>query len=223
MAVQTALADQQPAFPGRLEHPSGQRRARLLGDRVNQVDGEHQALAAYFPGDGGISCGFFQAVDDDPAGDGGVALQVVREHVVQGGVARRGRDRVPAEGGDAVAADPVEQVAAGHHAADGEAIAEALGERHRVRDDPVRGDAPEVLTGPSPAGLYLVGDQQDAVLVEDLLVRREQPVGRHGEPAHALHRLGQQAADVGGVDAAGQQGPQVLHAGFDVVGVGEVA
>src|SRR5581483_6686631 len=148
----------------------------------------------------------------------GVVLQVVGEQVVQGGVAGRGGDRVAAEGGDAVAADPVEQVAAGDHAADGEAVAEALGERHRVGGNPVRGDAPEVLAGAAPAGLYLVGDEQDAVLVEDLLVRREQAVGRHGEAAHALHRLGQQAAHVAGVDAAGQQRPQVVHAGLDVVG-----
>ncbi len=61
------------------------------------------------------------------------------------------------------------------------------------------------------------------MLVEDFLVRAEQPVGRHGEPANALHRLGQQTADVGRVDPGGQQGPEVLHAGLDVVGVGQVA
>src|SRR5579863_5886094 len=143
------------------------------------------------------------------------------QHVVQGGVARGGGDRVAAEGGDAVAADAVEQVGAGHDAADGEAVAQALGERHRVRGDAVRGDAPEVRAGAAPAGLHLVGDQQDTVLVEDLLVRGEQPVGRHGEPAHALYRLGQQAADVGRVDAAGEQGLEVVHAGLDVVGVGQ--
>ena len=65
--------------------------------------------------------------------------------------------------------------------------------------------------------------EQDAVLVEDLFVRGEQSVRRHGEPAHALHRLGQQAADVGRVDPGDHQGSQVLHAGLDVVGVGQVA
>ena len=136
------------------------------------------------------------------AGHGRVALQVVGEHVVEGGVGRGGGERVAAEGGDAVAADAVQQVAAGDHAADGEAVAQALGERHDVRDDPVRADAPEVLAGAAPAGLHLVGDEQDAVLVEDRGVRAEQPVGRHGEPADALHRLGDQAGDVGRVDAA---------------------
>jgi hypothetical protein len=58
-------------------------------------------------------------------------------------------------------------------------------------------------------------------LVEDLFVRREQPVRRHGEAADALYRLDQQAGDVGGVDPAGQQRPQVIHAGLDVVGVVE--
>ena len=220
--VQAALADQQPALLRALQHPGGQRRARLLRLGVDQVHREHQALAAHLADDWQRARRFAEPADDQPAGHGGVALQVVGQQVVQGGVAGRGGDGVAAEGGDAVAADTVEQFAAGHHAADGEAVAQSLGERHRVRGDPVRGDAPEVLAGTAPAGLHLVGDQQDAVLVEDLLVRGEQPVGRHGEPAHALHRLGQQAADVGRVNPGGQQGPQVLHAGLDVVGVGQV-
>ena len=59
------------------------------------------------------------------------------------------------------------------------------------------------------------------MLVENLFVRREQPVRRHGEAADALYRLGQQAGHVGRVDRAGQQRPQVVHAGLDVVGVVE--
>ncbi len=86
----------------------------------------------------------------------------------------------------------------------------------------MRADTPEVLAGAPPSGLHLVGDQQDAVLVEDLLVRREQPVGRHREPSHALDRLGQQAPDVGGMYAGGQQRAQVFHAGLGVISVGHV-
>ena len=125
-----------------------------------------------------------------------VGLQVVGEHVVEGGVGGGGGDRVAAEGGDAVAADPVEQVAPADHAADREPVGEALGERHEVGGDAVRLDAPEVLAGAAPTGLDLVGDEQDAVLVEDFLVRLEQAVGRHREPADALDRLGDQRADV---------------------------
>ena len=86
----------------------------------------------------------------------------------------------------------------------------------------MRLDAPEVLAGASPAGLDLVGDEQDAVFVEDFLVRLEQTVGRHGESADTLDRLGDQRADVLRVDR-GLSSAQVGDAGVDVLGVGEVA
>src|SRR6202034_4409752 len=93
-----------------------------------------------------------EPVDDDRAAGGGVLLQVVGEHVVEGGVAGGGGDRVAAEGRDAVAADAVEEVAAANDAADREAVAEALGERHEVGGDAVGLDAPEGLAGAAPAG-----------------------------------------------------------------------
>ena len=65
--------------------------------------------------------------------------------------------------------------------------------------------------------------KQDAVLVEDFLVRLEQAVGRHGETADALDRLGDQRADVGRVDRGVQERPEVGDAGVDVLGVGQVA
>ena len=117
-----------------------------------------------------------------------------------------------------IAVQRVEQVAAGDHAADREAVAQPLGEGHHVRGDAVVLDAPEVLPGPAPAGLHLVGDEQDAVLVEDLLERREQAVRRHREATDALDRLGDQRRDV--TPGRGRQHmPQVLDAGLDVVGV----
>ena len=72
----------------------------------------------------------------------------------------------------------VHQVAAGDDAADREAVAQALGEGHHVGRHAVVLDAEERAAGAAPAGLHLVGDEQDALLVEDLLVGGEQPVGR---------------------------------------------
>ena len=145
------------------------------------------------------------------------------EHVVEGRVGRRGGDRVAAEGGDPVAADAVEQVAATDDAADREPVGEALGKRHEVRGDAVRLDAPEGLACAAPAGLHLVGDEEDAVGVEDFLVGREEPVGGHGEAADALDRLGDERADVGGVDRGAQQRAQVRDAGLDELCVRQVA
>src|SRR5207342_1077044 len=109
-----------------------------------------------------------QPAYDHAAQRGGVALQVMVEQVVNGGVGRGGGQRVAAEGGDAVARQAVHQVAAGDDPADGEPVAEPLGERDHVGGDPVRAEAPEMVAGPSPAGLHLVGDEQDAALVEHL-------------------------------------------------------
>ena len=77
-------------------------------------------------------------------------------------------------------------------------VADALGEGEHVGRDAVGLVAPEVLAGAAPAGLHLVGDEQDPVLVEHLLHRAEEAVGRDGEPAHALDRLGDQAGHVAG-------------------------
>src|SRR5262249_22082905 len=160
-----------------------------------------------------------QPADDHAAQGGGVALQVVVEHVVEGGVGRGGGQRVAAEGGDAVAGQAVHQVAAGDDPADREAGAEPLGEGDHVGGDPVRAVAPEVVAGPPPGGLHLVGDEQDAALVEHLLVLAEQAVGRHGETAHALDGLGDQARHLA-AGAGGEQVPQVGGAGGDVLVVG---
>ena len=63
----------------------------------------------------------------------------------------------------------------------------------------VRLVAPEVVAGTAPAGLHLVGDQQDAVLVEHLLAaRRSSPSGGVHEAADALDRLGDQRGHVAG-------------------------
>ena len=75
----------------------------------------------------------------------------------------------------------------------------AAGERLRggdqVRDDAVV-LAREHRAGPAEAGLDLVGDEHDAVLVSELLDRLEVPGRRHDEAALALDRLGDDGGDV---------------------------
>jgi hypothetical protein len=83
----------------------------------------------------------------------------------------------------------------------------------------VRAEAPEVVARPPPRGLHLVGDEQDAAGVEHLLVLAEQAVGGHGEAAHALDGLGDQARHLAG-GAGRQQVLQVSGAGGDVLAVG---
>ena len=82
----------------------------------------------------------------------------------------------------------------------------------------MRADAPEVLASPAPRRLHLIGDVQRAPLPQDRGVLAEQPVRRHGEPADALHRLGDQAGHVAG-GGGGQHVPQVLDARGAVLGI----
>ena len=92
----------------------------------------------------------------------------------------------------------------------GRPLAMPLAKVISVGHDAVRLEAPEVLAGAAPAGLHLVAHEQDAVLVEHLLERPEQAVGRDGEAADALDRLGDQAGDVAG-GAGGEHVAQVAR------------
>ncbi len=86
--------------------------------------------------------------------------------------------------------------------------------------DPFRGDqnvgidavvlVGKHLAGAAEAGLDFVGNEQDAVLVENLLHFFEVIRRRHDDPAFAHHRLGDEGGDVAGggeadyiVDGAG--------------------
>ena len=62
----------------------------------------------------------------------------------------------------------------------------------------MRLEAPEVVAGATPAGLDLVGDEKDPVLVEDIFQSSEKPVGRHNETADPLYGFGDQAGHVSG-------------------------
>ena len=114
------------------------------------------------------------------------------EHHVEHGVADRHRQRIAAEG---------RAVRAGRHALGGlggreagaerEAAADALGDRHDVGRDagPLIG---EQFAGAADAGLDLVEDQQQAVLVAELAQRRAgTAASTTRDAALALDRLDQ--------------------------------
>jgi hypothetical protein len=196
-------------------------RVRLAGAGSDQLDADHQPLAPHL-GDrrpvGARSAAREQVSHRPwrrcPAGRGQQVAQV-RERT-------GGRQRVAAEGRDRVRGEPVHQLGAGDDPGDGEPVAEALGEGQDVGLDPVGLDAPEVLAGAAPAGLDLVGDEQDAVLVADLLHRPEEPVGRVANPPTPwIGSAIRQATSPGGLgrdDVA-----QVVDAGCDEGVVVEVA
>ena len=159
--------------PGRRVRSSTAAAAAGSGSVVpgtDQLDADHQALAADLADDRSAAVGRLRRPSrSSRARSAARCLQVVVEHVVEG---RRGRgrgQRVAAEGGDRAARPGSPSGRARRDdAADREAVAEALGEGQRVRGDAVRLVAPEVLAGAAPAGLHLVADEQDPVLVEHL-------------------------------------------------------
>ena len=80
--------------------------------------------------------------------------------------------------------------ARGQQRAAGDAAAEALGQRHDVgRDAEVLVGEP--LAGAAAAGLHLVEDQQQLVLVGQLAQAGEEAGGRNADAAFALDRLDQ--------------------------------
>ena len=105
-------------------------------------------------------------------------------------------DRVAAEGGEVLAgAQAVGDLRAGDGGAEREAVGDPLGQHHDVRLDAEVLDG-EHLAGAAEAGLHLVGDEEDAVAVEDFLDALEVAGRRHQDAALAHHRLGDEGGDI---------------------------
>ena len=97
-----------------------------------------------------------------------------------------------------------------------EAAGERFGDGDEVGLDAGILDA-EHLAGAREAGLHLVGDQQDAVLVADRAQRLEQFGRRRMEAALALHRLDDDRRDVDRIDV----GAEEIFDGLQRVGDGD--
>src|SRR5258708_2463044 len=105
------------------------------------------------------------------------------------GFGRDGGNRVPAEGRDLQTFEAGGNVRLGHGYADWNAVGHAFGGRNNVgRDFPLL-DAEPAFAGASPAGLYFVGDEEAAVVFDDLEDDLEIFLGRRDESADALDRL----------------------------------
>ena len=70
------------------------------------------------------------------------------------------------------------------------------------------------FAGPCHAGLHLVGDEDDPVLLAVLREAREEPVAGDDHPALALHRLDEQARDAVGSDLLVHRGDRQVRAGL---------
>jgi hypothetical protein len=82
------------------------------------------------------------------------------------------------------------------YGADGEAVANALSHHHKIRLDVEGLDAPEVVPCAPEACLDLVGDQEHAPLVQNLLDPLEVAWRRLDKAPHPLYRLGDERGHV---------------------------
>src|SRR5215218_7614750 len=112
------------------------------------------------------------------------------------GQTSRARDRVAAKGREVLTRlETVGDLCRGNGGAQGETVGDPLGQDHDVRLDSEVLDG-EGFSGASEARLHLVGDEEDAVTVENLLHPPE--VARRGyQNAPLTHnRLGDEGGDV---------------------------
>lgn len=100
--VQPALAYQHSALLRQFHHPRGRRGSGCASARLDELDADHQALAPHVTDKRALLCVAPQALQQEGAALGGVALQVMVEQVGQGRRGADGGDRVAAEGGDRV-------------------------------------------------------------------------------------------------------------------------
>ena len=212
VSVQSPQTDQQALAATYLEHLPCRRSIRHDGAWLDELDADHESPSPYLGHHAESGRAGLELVEEEAAHLEGVALKVVAEQIVQIGERPGGGQRIAAEGGDRVGADRVDEVAPTDDTTDGQTVPQALGEGHQIGHEAVRLETPEVVAGAPPAGLHLIGDEEDAVLVEHFLHGCEEPVGRDDEAPDALDRLGDQARHVAGRGRLDHLA-QVPHAG----------
>ena len=143
--------------------PSG---GREIGRRDVQPKAEHQSFAADFGDHAGKAIlQFGEALLEEQAFRRDGVDEPVRQNDIEHGIADRGRERIAAE---RRAMRPERHALAGlarrQEGAERKPAADPLGDRHDIGFDPAQFIRKE-LAGPPDAGLDLVEDEQEAMLV----------------------------------------------------------
>ena len=112
----------------------------------------------------------------------GVGLHVLVLESLEGGVAGRRRKRIATERRERRDLDRVHDLGAGDDTGERGAVADPLGEGEHVGNDVVGLVPPEVFAGAPPAGLDLVGDQQDAGASSSFWKAPKKPSGGVANP-----------------------------------------
>src|SRR5580704_6142103 len=132
------------------------------------------------------------------AGFGGSRGQVFFLHELDVGEGGGAGNWIAAEGGEVIAGlEGGGDFRTGGERAQRKSVSDALGGDQNVGID-AEMLVGKHLPGASKAGLDFVGDEQNAVLIEDLLDLFEVIRWRHDDAAFAHHRLGNEGGDIGG-------------------------
>ena len=184
---------------GDRDHLLGAQFVDHLGDRRHHAQADQQAFAAHLGDHRGVAIlEFRQPLLEQPAKSARTrSRKPSAGHHVDHRIADRHRQRIAAEG---------RAMRAGGHAlagfrrrqtgADRKAAAERLGDGHDVGSDPGMLIS-EQIAGAANAGLDLVEDQQQAVVVAQLAQRAQKCVRHDAHAALAHHRLDQDGGGLG--------------------------
>ena len=208
-----------------ITRPASKRLADQAAAGPVEHDSHHQPLAAEFDEAGHALQLGHEAIAQLRAQAAGILHQLVVFHDVDRGEGSPHGQRISAEGGAVVAGlEDLGSRAMRHDGADRHARAEALGQRHHVRNDarPLMG---EPASGAAGSALNLVDHQQPTLLVAKLphLLQVFHP-GR-GDPAFALDGLEKDGNDVGiglrqraqRLDVVERDAHEAAHQGFEAL------
>ena len=164
----------------------------------HQFHADHQAKAADFANQRMSLLEFAELADGVVTDLHGVGKQIFLLKKLDVGDRGGTGDRIAAKGGEVIAGlIRIGDFRARSVGAKRETIRDAFGTDENVRHNAVIFDR-EHLSRAAEAGLHFIGDEENAVMIEDLLYFQEVIGRRHDDAAFAHNRLGDEGRDIVG-------------------------
>src|SRR5258708_8250918 len=197
VSVEAALADEQSILARALHHLGGGFGSWLFGLAVfDQFERLHQSHAAHVADKRMLGLQFFQLAAEVFADHVRILQQIFFFNQFDGGLGRYAGNGIAAERRDVRALETAGNFRRGHGQSYGYTIAHAFRAGDHVWNDFPILDAEPFLAGASPAGLHLIGDEERAILFDDLENNLEVLLRRSDEPADALNGFGDECVDI---------------------------
>ena len=217
VAVHAGLQQQQPSLHRRVDHGLGELGRGLLRRAVgDELDREHGAEAAHVAdGREALLPGEHPRAQRLADRDGALAEALLVDHVEDGERRGLGDGVADERAADGAVVRRVHDLRLAEHARERQAGGDRLGDGDQVGLDAVVLDR-EQLAGAREAGLHLVDDQADPVLVADRAQPLHELLSRGQEAALALDRLDDDRRDLLGRHLRDEELPQLGERGARV-------